>query len=225
MYCAVVAFVATIVPRDESPPATPSTSHAILAPLARQNDAVKDCVCPSPTLAEGGEIEFVAAHVMVAVALPDFELSAALVAVTVTLAGEGGAGGAVYCAVAEPVARIVPMVEFPPAIPFTLQLTAADGLPAPETLAVNTCTPLVGMLTVAGETVMAISSLRLTVAEALADELAWLTAVTVTLGGDGSAAGAVYNPEDEMVPSPAAPPATPFTIHVTLVLEAPATVA
>ena len=166
-----------------------------------------------------------AEHVTVAVALPDFELSAALVAVTVTVAGEGGVGGAVYCAVAEPVATIVPTVEFPPAIPFTLQLTAVDGLPVPETLAVNTCTPLVGTLAVAGETVMATSSLRFTVAEALADESAWLTAVTVTLGGDGSVVGAVYNPEGEMMPSPALPPDAPFTFHVTLVSEAPVTVA
>lgn len=162
---------------------------------------------------------------MVAVALPDFELSAALVAVTVTVAGEGGAGGAVYCAVVVPVATIMPTVEFPPEIPFTLQLTAMDGLGVPDTLAVNTCTPLVGTLTVAGETVMAMSSLRFTVAEALADASARLTTVTVTLDGDGSAAGAVYNPEDEIVPSPAPPPGTPFTLQVTLVSEAPVTVA
>ena len=191
VYCAVVALVATIVPRVESPPATPPASHATLAPLARQKEAVKDCVPPSPTLAESGEIELVAAHVTVALALPDFEASATLVAVTVTVAGEGGAGGAVYCAVALPVGTIVPTVGFPPAIPFTLQFTAADGLPVPATLAVNTCTPPVGTFTVAGETVIAMSSLRFTLAEALADDSAWLTAVTVTLGGDGSVVGAV----------------------------------
>jgi len=125
----------------------------------------------------------------------------------------------------EPAGEIVPIVALPPAIPFTLQLTAVDGFPVPVTLAVNTCTPLVGTLTVAGETVMAMSSLRFTVAEALADESAWLTAVTLTLGGDGNAVGAVYNPEDEMVPSPALPPDAPFTLHDTLVSEAPVTVA
>jgi hypothetical protein len=35
------------------------------------------------------------------------------------------------------------------------------------------------------------SSWRLTIAEALASALAWLTAETVTLGGDGKTAGAV----------------------------------
>jgi hypothetical protein len=225
VYCAVVALVATIVPRVESPPATPPTSHAMLAPLARQKEAVKDCVAPSPTLADGGRIEFVAEQVTVALALPDFEASAALVAVTVTVAGEGGANGAVYCAVAAPVETIVPMVEFPPAIPLTLQLTAADGLPVPATFAVNTCTPFAGTFTAAGETVIAMSSFKFTVAEALADKSASLTAVTVTLGGDGSALGAVYSPKDEMVPSPAVPPATPFTFHATLVSDAPVTVA
>jgi hypothetical protein len=67
----------------------------MLAPAAMQNDAVNDCVCPSATLAAEGEIEFVAAQVIVALALPDFELSAALAAVTVTVAGDGGTAGAV----------------------------------------------------------------------------------------------------------------------------------
>jgi len=46
--------------------------------------------------------------------------SPALVAVTVTLAGEGTAAGAVY----SPLEETVPAVEFPPATPFTLQVTA-----------------------------------------------------------------------------------------------------
>ena len=40
-------------------------------------------------------MEFVAEQVIVALALPDLELSAALVAVTVTVEGDGGAAGAV----------------------------------------------------------------------------------------------------------------------------------
>ena len=84
-----------IVPTVEFPPAIPLTSHAMAAPEARQKDAVNDCVWLSPTLVAGGEIEFVAAHVIVALASPNLELSAALVAITVTVAGEGGADGAV----------------------------------------------------------------------------------------------------------------------------------
>lgn len=67
----------------------------MLAPLARQNEAVKGCVWPSPMLADEGEIEFVAEQVIVTLALPDAEVSAVLVAVTVTVAGEGTAAGAV----------------------------------------------------------------------------------------------------------------------------------
>jgi hypothetical protein len=48
----------------------------MLAPAAMQNDAVNDCVWPSATLAEEGEMEFVDAQVIVALALADFELSA-----------------------------------------------------------------------------------------------------------------------------------------------------
>lgn len=217
------------MPSDVSPPATPLTSHATLAPAARQNDTENACVWFSPTLADDGEIEFVAAHVMVALALPDFELSALLVAVIVTVAGEGGTGGAVYSAVVALVVAIVPTVALPPAIPLTLQLTPVATLPAPDTLAVNTCSPPVGTLAVIGETVTVTLSCKLTLAVSLACGSAWLTAVTVTLGGDGRIAGAVYVaasvPLDTIVPTVALPPTTPFTSHETFVSEVPVTVA
>ena len=57
--------------------------------------------------------------VMVSVAPADFVGSAWLVAVTCTVAGVGRSAGAVYA----PVELIVPTVAFPPATPFTLQLT------------------------------------------------------------------------------------------------------
>jgi hypothetical protein len=94
--------------------------------------------------------------VIVTLALPDLELSSVLVAATVTAAGEGGADGAVYVAVAAPVPATVPIVELPPAIPFTLQLTSAFVVP--EMLAVNTCAPPEGTFAVAGETVIAIAT-------------------------------------------------------------------
>src|ERR1700758_1385672 len=99
----------------------PFTSHATVAPVATQKEAVNACVSPRPTLADGGVIEFVAAHVMVTLALPDFAASATLVAVTLTVAGDGGTDGAVYTAVLGPFGAIVPTVAFPPAIPLTLQ--------------------------------------------------------------------------------------------------------
>jgi len=96
--------------------------------------------------------------VIVTLALPDLEVSSALVAPTVTVAGEGGADGAVYVAVAAPVPAfaIVPIVELPPAIPFTLQVTPLFAVP--ETLAVNTCAPPDGTLAIAGETEIAIAA-------------------------------------------------------------------
>lgn len=84
-----------MVPTVAFPPPIPFTSHATADPAGAQNDAVNVCDAPNPTLACEGEIEFDAAQMIVAAALPDFVLSAALVAVTVTVAGDGGAGGAV----------------------------------------------------------------------------------------------------------------------------------
>ena len=84
-----------MVPRLALPPAIPLTSHTIVVPLGRQKEAVNLCVCPSETFAVEGEIESDAEHVIVTVALPDLDESAALVAVTVTVAGDGRAIGAV----------------------------------------------------------------------------------------------------------------------------------
>lgn len=217
------------MPMVEFPPVTPFTSHVRLTPAARQKDDENACVWFNPTLADGGEIKFVALHVIVALALPVFELSAELAAVIVTVGGDGGTGGAVYNAVEALVVAIVPRVAFPPATPFTLHVTPDAALPNPEMFAVNTCSPLVGTFAVGGDTVIATLSLRLTSAESLADESASLTAVTVTLGGDGTAAGAVYvavsPPVVEIVPTLEFPPATPFTSHETFVSDVPVTVA
>jgi hypothetical protein len=129
----------------------PFTSHATLSPAERQNAAVNGCVRPSGTFADEGEIEFVAAQVMVTAAVADDEGSAVLVAATLTVAGDGGSAGALYIAVVGLLAAIVPIVELPPAIPFTLQVTPVSPLLAPETLTVNTCSPPVGTLAATGE--------------------------------------------------------------------------
>ena len=84
-----------MIPRLALPFAIPFTSQATLAPAARQNEAVNDCGWLNPRLAEGGEIEFVAVQVIVALALPDAPASTVLVAVTVTMGGDGTAAGAV----------------------------------------------------------------------------------------------------------------------------------
>lgn len=84
----------TIVPIVESPPAIPFTSHVIEMPEAPQKEAMNVCVCARFTSAEGGEMELCDEHVTVTPALADFDGSAALIAVTVTLGGEGGTAGA-----------------------------------------------------------------------------------------------------------------------------------
>jgi hypothetical protein len=163
---AVFAPVLEIVPSAELPPATPFTSHVTVLPPARQNDALNACVSPNPTFADGGVIEFVATQVIVTLALPDFAVSATLVAVTLTVGGDGGATGAVYTAVFAPFGTMVPALEFPPAIPFTLHVTPAAGFPVPCTLAVNTCAPPSGRLAGLGMMVTTMSSFRSTFADA-----------------------------------------------------------
>ena len=48
-------------------------------------------------------------------------------------------------------------------------------------------------------------------------ELAAEIAVTVTVAGEGTTAGAMYCPEDEIVPTVEFPPVTPFTCQLTAV--------
>ena len=52
-----------------------------------------------------------------------------------------------------------------------------------------------------------------------------LTALTLTIDGDGTAFGAVYIPVELMVPTVELPPAMPFTFQVTVVTDALRTVA
>src|SRR5271163_1145934 len=94
-YCAAFALVLTMVPNVALPPGTPFTSQTIIVVGAGQNEAVKVCVALSATFAEAGEMELAPLQAIVTLAFADFEVSATLVAVTVTVAGVGGAAGAV----------------------------------------------------------------------------------------------------------------------------------
>jgi hypothetical protein len=188
---AVADLLGAIVPTAALPPAIPFTSHASADPAGTHSEAVKVCEAPNPTLAVEGAIESVAAQVIVAVALPDFVPSAALVAVTITLAGEGTAAGAVYSAVVALVVTIVPTVEFPPAIPLTLHVNPAAGSPLAVVVAVNTCAPPVGTFAVGGATEIEMSSSSVTLADPLSAVSALLTAPIVTRPPAGIAVGAV----------------------------------
>jgi len=121
---------------------------------------------------------------------------------------------------------MVPTIEFPPAVPFTLQVTAVEGLPVPGvTVAVKSCAVEVETVAEVGSTLIAMLSCNVTVTEALSFGLTCATAVTVTLEPGGKIVGAVNSPAAEIVPVVAPPPLTPFTSHVTFVFASPVTVA
>src|SRR5438876_293208 len=65
---------------------------------------------------------------------------------------------------------------------------------------------------------MPMTAVMVTCAEADFVGSAWDTAVTVTMAGFGTTAGAVYRPELDIVPTVALPPVTPLTCQVTAVL-------
>lgn len=162
---------------------------------------------------------------MATLALPLFVASATLVAVIVTLGGDGGAIGAVYIAEPAPFAAIVPKVAFPPAIPLTLHATPSAGLPEAVTLVVKTCNVPAAIVTDGGETLTTMSSCSAMVADALAAGSATLVAVIAIVAAAGRTAGAVYKPVAEIVPSVELPPAVPFTAQFTPVFVVPLTLA
>jgi hypothetical protein len=147
--------------------------------------------------------------------------SACDTAVTVTVLGFGRFAGAVY----SPLEEIVPTVEFPPMILFTSQVTAVFDVPV--TVAVNCCVPPTTTVADEGETLTAtvVDETIVTWAEPDFVGSACDTAVTVTVLGFGTFAGAVYSPLEEIVPTVEFPPVTLFTSQVTAVFDVPVTVA
>src|SRR5438105_15594650 len=110
---------------------------------------------------------------------------------------------------------MVPTLELPPVIPFTFQVTAEF---------VEFCTGAVNCwerptrtVALAGETVTftGAAGVTVTTAEPMAEGAKLLCACTVTLP-EGTAAGAVYNPAVVTEPTEELPPATPFTLQLTL---------
>ena len=69
------------------------------------------------------------------------------------------------------------------------------------------------------------AAVTVTVAEADLVVSTWESAVTVTVAGFGTLAGAIYRPDVETVPVVAFPPVTPFACQVTAVFDVPVTVA
>jgi hypothetical protein len=147
--------------------------------------ALNCCVAPVITVAVVGEMVTAIWLVIVTMAVPDLLGSACDVAVTTTFDGVGTLAGAVY----RPDALIVPQpVPLQPA-PERLHVTAV--LVVPVTVAVNCCCAPMVTVAVAGETATVIAGV--TVTTAFADLLgsAFDVAMTFTVAGVGTAAGAV----------------------------------
>jgi len=161
--------------------------------------------------------------VTVAEPVPVFPCDTALtVAIVVTLSPfpfdfVGTPPGATY----KPLLEINPTAWLPPATPFTSQVT--DELAAPFTIAVNCWVPKLATLAALGDTLTvpaAVAAVTVTLADpdfASASEVA----VTLTVAGFGTVAGAVYIPPLEILPF-AVPPST---LQVTAVFDVPLTVA
>jgi hypothetical protein len=217
---AVYSPVDEIVPVVEFPPAVPFTDHVTLVLDELLTLAVNCCVPDSWTEALAGETETDTADITVTDAEADFFGSATLVAAIVTVAGEGKLDGAVY----NPLAEILPLVELPPATPFTDQVTLVSEFVL-ATAAVNCIVPTSRTEPLVGETLMVTTGVTVTCARADFFGSATLVTVTVTVDGDGTDAGAVYRavvrPVDETVPTEELPPVTPFTVHTTLSLVVP----
>src|SRR5204863_109664 len=212
-----------IVPTVALPPVTPLTCQVTAVLLVFCTVAVNCCVPPTPTDADTGEIvtRTTAAGVMVTCAEPDFVGSAWDTAATVTVAGFGTTAGAVY----RPELDIVPTVALPPVTPLTCHVTAV--LLVFCTVAVNCCVPPAPTVAYTGEIVTLTPASFPTRRSSDLDFVgsAWDTAVTVTMAGFGTTAGAVYRPELDMVPTVVLSRVTALTCQVTAVLLVFCTVA
>ena len=130
-------------------------------------------------------IVFVAVAEKIAMdAEPVLDGSAVLVAVTVTVAGEGTAEGAVY----SPALSTVPHVEALHPAPCTPHVTAVFEVP--ETEAFNCWVAPVGTEVLFGVTVTATTDIMVIFAEAVLLGSAMLVATTFTLDGEGATRGA-----------------------------------
>ena len=115
---------------------------------------------------------------------PDLDGSAVLVAVTITVLGEGTAEGAAYC----PVLFTVPQVAALHPAPCTLHITAVFDVPTTE--AFNCCVAPVAIDALIGVTVTTTTGMMITSAEAVLLASAMLVATTLTLAGEGATFGA-----------------------------------
>jgi hypothetical protein len=153
---------------------------------------------------------------------PSFDGSAKLVAITVTVSGEGTAEGAVY----RPALLTVPQDEPLHPAPCTLHVTAVFEVPATDAFNCSVAPATTEVLL--GVTVTTTEGIMVTIAEADLLASAMLVATTLTLAGVGGTAGALYTAEFELlesVPQEAPLHPEPVKLHATPVFDVPVTVA
>lgn len=138
---------------------------------------------------------------------------------TLTVDGFGTVEGAVY----KPAEVTVPQAE--PVQPVPLRVQVIAPLLVPLTIAWNCCCAPTVTSAVVGEMVTDIGTAIFTCAEADLLVSACDVAVTVTDGGFGTIAGAVYNPADEIFPQALPEQPAPEMLHDMSVLEVPLTLA
>lgn len=115
---------------------------------------------------------------------PDLDGSAALIAVTVTVDGDGTAEGAVY----SPALLTVPQVAALHPAPCALHVTAVFEFPTTD--AFNCSVAPVTTDVLVGVTVTTTTGMMVTSAEAVLLASAVLVATTLTLAGEGATSGA-----------------------------------
>jgi hypothetical protein len=153
---------------------------------------------------------------------PFFNGSAKLVAVTVTVAGEGTAGGAVK----SPLPLIVPQAAALHPEPCTVHCTPVFEVPATDAL--NCAVAPAATDVLLGVTVTRTFGIMVTTADADLLGSAMLVATTFTVAGVGGITGALYTAEVALVESvPQEDPVhpAPVKLHATPVFVVPVTVA
>lgn len=136
-----------MVPTVEFPAVMPFTCQVTEVLLLLSTVAVNFCVLPAAKEAEGGEIVTLTGEtVRVTLADADLVVSALEIAFTVITRSLETLAGARY----SPEVEMVPLLEFPPVVPFTCQVT--EVLEVFSTVAVNCWVPAAGSDVVVGET-------------------------------------------------------------------------
>ncbi|HXJ06266.1 MAG TPA: hypothetical protein VNH65_14270 [Candidatus Acidoferrum sp.] len=153
---------------------------------------------------------------------PVLDGSAVLVAVTLTVDGEGTAEGAVY----SPALSTVPHAEALHPAPCTLHVTAVFEVPTTD--AVNCCVAPVPTDVLPGATLTPTTGIMVTDADAVLLASAMLVATTLMLAGEGATLGAEYTAVNALVanvPQEVPLHPAPVKLHATAVFDVPVTVA